>query len=102
MFHGCIVEVESKILVHIVKLGMLSKWPLYQVLQKIRSLLSELDVSLSHIFREANSSADAMATAKFGEDKLFTSFELLPAKVKFAMCLDRLSVPYVRFHCVRE
>ncbi|XP_027157989.1 uncharacterized protein LOC113759610 [Coffea eugenioides] len=56
-----LVEVDSKSLVGLLNAGATSRWPLCNTLCRIRALLSSLSATVSHVFREANASADALA-----------------------------------------
>ena len=69
------------------------------MLQNIRFLLYGLGISMTHIFKKANSVYDALASIRLGLDNIFTLVESLPLKVRLAMQLDRLSITFVR-HCV--
>ncbi|XP_071928141.1 uncharacterized protein [Coffea arabica] len=57
------VESESKVLVQLVNSDVVSKWPVYNVLREIRHFLHRMNAPLHHVFREANSVADAFASS---------------------------------------
>ena len=56
-----VLEVDSEDLVCLVESQAGTKWPLCNVLHKIRSLMTSLNSSPRHIFREADSTADKLA-----------------------------------------
>ena len=60
------VESESKVLVQLVNSDVVSKWPVYNVLREIRHFLHRMRAPLQHVFREANSVADALASFQVG------------------------------------
>lgn len=101
-FSSFAIEVDSKALVQLVQLGLVSRWPLCHFLQPICLLLRDLNTSLSHVFREANTAVDAIAAAKLDTDLLLTPPDLLPSKVQFTIRLDLLYVSYVRMPRIRE
>ena len=50
---GCshpLVEVDSEVLARMVCLGTLAKWPLCNVLRRIRGLLQELAAAVVHVY----------------------------------------------------
>nr|XP_027124110.1 uncharacterized protein LOC113740785 [Coffea arabica] len=57
-----LVEVDSAGLVHLLDSGALAKWPLCRLIRQIRALLQSFNTTAKHIFREANSAADKLAT----------------------------------------
>ncbi|XP_027171546.1 uncharacterized protein LOC113771125 [Coffea eugenioides] len=85
---GLLVEVDSQVLVHLIQSGTVSKWPLCNMLRRIRHLLASLASSCSHIFQEANSSADLMANLRWGTDFFCTSHQQLPSTVRASILLD--------------
>ena len=99
---GFQAEVDSKSFVLMVSSGALARWPLCNVLRRIRSLLSELEVSLLHIFREVNLAADVLATSQIGLDVVFSLERSLLNRVRSFIQLDSLSIPSVRLNPVRE
>nr|XP_027120329.1 uncharacterized protein LOC113737276 [Coffea arabica] len=96
-FCPSLVEVDSKTLVHLVGSGVIAKWPLCNILRKIRDLLEGFSASLSHIFREANSSADRLAALGAGSTRVYDQVHQLPALVRASISLDARGVPGVRW-----
>ena len=73
-FTGFMAEVDSKSLVTMVSSDILARWPLCNVLRLIRALLSGLGVYLHHVFRQANSAVDALASSHLGLSRRRTVF----------------------------
>nr|XP_027093693.1 uncharacterized protein LOC113714094 [Coffea arabica] len=92
-----LVEVDSKALVQLVGSGVIAKWPLCNTLRKVRDLLQGFSASFSHIFREANSSADRLAAIGAGGTRVYDQFQQLPALVRASIILDARGVPGVRW-----
>ena len=83
-----LVEVDSKSLVDLLNTGATSRWPLCNTLRRIRALLSSLSATVSHIFREANASADALAGLRMSSELFCTSLPQLQHFVRATICLD--------------
>nr|XP_027068031.1 uncharacterized protein LOC113693644 [Coffea arabica] len=92
-----LVEVDSKTLVQLVGSGVIAKWPLCNTLRKVRDLLQGFLASFSHIFREANSSADRLASIGAGGTPVYDQFQQLPALVRASIILDARGVPGVHW-----
>ena len=93
MAGNVLMEVDSNVLVQLVSYGLVARWSLVGTLQHIRALLNELHASLDHIFRKANSLANALAFSKLERDLVFTSSKHMPIRVKYSMQLDKFLVP---------
>ncbi|XP_019167706.1 PREDICTED: uncharacterized protein LOC109163417 [Ipomoea nil] len=64
-------------------------WRIREPVLYIRACLSEWGSTIRHVFREANQVADALAEEALNTDpKVFSSFVLMPNKVKLAMMYD--------------
>ncbi|XP_071921849.1 uncharacterized protein [Coffea arabica] len=61
-YSSLVVESDSRVLVNMVCFGALSKWPLCNLLREIRHWLEKLNGSLHHMYREANSVTDTLAS----------------------------------------
>ncbi|XP_071920627.1 uncharacterized protein [Coffea arabica] len=92
-----VVEVDSKALVQLVVSGAIAKWPLCNILRKIRSLLEGFSATVSHIFREANSSADRLAAVGASGICIYDHIHQVPAIVRATIVLDARGVPGVRW-----
>ena len=90
------VESDSKVLVQLVRSDIVSKWPLRNALWEIRFLLRRMRAPLHHVFREANSVADALASLQMGGQQFYTSIEALPPRARGEARLDRYEVPRLR------
>ncbi|XP_071939796.1 uncharacterized protein [Coffea arabica] len=92
-----LVEVDFKALVQLVVSGAIAKWPLCNILRKIRCLLEGFSASVSHIFREANSSADRLAAVGAGGVCIYDHVHQVSAIVRASIVLDSCGVPCVRW-----
>ena len=92
---------DSESLVRLLEAGSLSKWPLCNSLRRIQELLRTFHSTVTHIFKEANSAADKLATMEAQDDFLSTAFQQLPGGVKATILLDGREIPFVRTQVVR-
>nr|XP_027093592.1 uncharacterized protein LOC113713995 [Coffea arabica] len=92
-----LVEVDSKSLVDLLHAGATSRWPLCNTLRRIRALLSSLSAVVSHVFREANASADTLAGLRLSSELFCTSSHKLPHLVRSIVYLDSREVPSLRW-----
>jgi len=90
-----IIEVDSQILVQLINAIGRAKWPLCNVLDRIRHCMLQLSASITHIFRKANSVADFLSSLNFSGRHIF-SFNDLPDKCRSLVRLDSFSFPYIR------
>lgn len=97
-----VAEVDSSVLVRMVSSCGPARWPLVNTLRHIQWLSGQMGVSVAHIYREANTVADALACARLQQDGIFTVRAELPRKARSALQLDRLSVPSIRLGRVRH
>ncbi|XP_027158365.1 uncharacterized protein LOC113759984 [Coffea eugenioides] len=93
---GVLVEVDSAVLVSLVKSSVLGGWLYCSVLRRIRRLLDQVAVSFRHIFREANGVADRLAALQGCPSKVFDSPQLLPREVRGCIAMDVAQVPSFR------
>ena len=97
---GVLVEVDSAVLVSLVKSSALGGWSYCNVLRKIRRLLGQVSGSFQHVFREANMVADKMAALQRFLNTVFDSISLLPWDIRGCLALDAREFPFVRLvHC---
>ena len=96
-FRPSLVEMDSKALVQLVVSGVIAKWPLCNILRKVRGLLEGFSASISHIFREANSPADRLAAIRAVGVRVYDHVQQLPALVRASLILDSRGVPGVRW-----
>ena len=73
------VEVDSQSLVQLVKSSQHSSWTLCYHLCRVRRLLVQLGATVSHVYRECNMVADALATSSLGRSVIFQDEASLPA-----------------------
>ncbi|XP_071900994.1 uncharacterized protein [Coffea arabica] len=93
----CVAEVDSRVLVSLVSLDASSHWPLCNSIRHIKIVVTALGAFVAHIFCEANSVADALASSKLPSDVVFSSEASLPPRTRSTLQLDRLQIPYVQF-----
>ncbi|XP_027171434.1 uncharacterized protein LOC113771000 [Coffea eugenioides] len=89
-------ESDSLALVQMVNSGVVARWPLCNVLRRIRHLLMELGATVTHVFREANMVADALASLQVGHDMMYLSEDAIPRRIKTLLRFDTLNIPHVR------
>ena len=82
--------------------GGVSKWPLCNTLRSIKTLLNALSASISHVVREANSSADKLVGLRLPSKLYYTSYPQLLGIVRASKTLDSREVFYLRWRFVRE
>ncbi|XP_071926081.1 uncharacterized protein [Coffea arabica] len=92
-----LIEVDSKTLVQLLASGVIGKWPLCNVLRQIRDLLDGFSASISHVFREANSSADRLVAVGAGGTWVYDQAHQLPPLVRASINLDSRGVPGLRW-----
>ncbi|XP_071917245.1 uncharacterized protein [Coffea arabica] len=92
-----LVEVDSKSLVDLLNAGAMSRWPLCNTLRRIQALLSSLSATVSHVFREANASADALTGLRLPSKLFCTSLPQLPHLVRATVYLDSREFPSLRW-----
>lgn len=96
---GLLVEVDSKVLVSLVEKQSTSSWSICYLLSSIRHLLRVLQGRLSHVYRQANSVADAIASFPFIHQGVIHH---LPSSIMAVVNLDKVGIPQVRRFHVRE
>ena len=97
-----LVEVDSKSLVGLINAGATSRWPLCNTLRQIRELLSSFSASVTHVFREANSSADKLAGLRLSSELFCTSFQQLPNLVRASIVLDSREFSSLRWQVIGQ
>ncbi|KAJ8766710.1 hypothetical protein K2173_005321 [Erythroxylum novogranatense] len=88
---------DSKLLVQFLIEGARWPWEIFYILAELRTLSLQVQGSLSHVYRETNHVADALAKeAVLTPLSMSYHFSSLPRFVKGLLHLDRLSIPSVR------
>ncbi|XP_071901141.1 uncharacterized protein [Coffea arabica] len=96
-----IVESDSKVLVQLVNSEVVSKWTVCNVPREIRHFLRQMNAPLHHVFREANSVADALASLRLGGQRCSASFVALPLGARGEARLDCYEVLRLREVLIR-
>ncbi|XP_071914127.1 uncharacterized protein [Coffea arabica] len=91
-----IVESDSKVLVQLVNSEVVSKWTVCNILREIRHFLRQINAPLHHVFCEANSVADALASLRLGGQRCYASFAALPLRARGEARLDCYEIPRLR------
>lgn len=96
-FQAPILESDSQLLVNWLHLKLPWPWQLFHLLHELSSSASSLQVQVVHVFREANSVADALAklASSTQTSHSFTS-STLPREIRGLIALDQRQFPYVR------
>lgn len=91
-----LIECDSKVLVQIINKAAHCPWTILAYVREIKSLILSED-SISHIFREANTVADLLASQACSNNcNSFYSSSELPRNIKGAARLDKLGMPSIR------
>ncbi|PKU59032.1 hypothetical protein MA16_Dca025565 [Dendrobium catenatum] len=91
------IEVDSLLLIQIIKNVDVFYTQFFYIIRKIRMALSTLNYTIKHIFREGNTCADCMAKlgSRLEEDMEF-GIDNLPHILKGLVNLDKIGLPYIR------
>ncbi|KAM7461730.1 hypothetical protein LguiA_029851 [Lonicera macranthoides] len=92
------VEVDSLILVQVVKQQIRVPWCIHFELKEIMHLLGQVNFQISHIYRESNKCADFLANIGCKERVFlnFVEFESCPHYLKGLLKIDRAGLPSLR------
>lgn len=73
-------------------------WTITQKMEEIKSMISQLNFQIQHIFREANQLADHIANTVSNQEnsRKFLSFNQLTSKGKSILVTDKKRIPTVR------
>lgn len=88
---GFIAEADSKLVTSCVNEGETTPWRIIQIVEEIKGIFIEGNITLQHCYREANKIADKLATMSHTHRQklIFTRYEDLPKQVKGLMQLDK-------------
>ncbi|OVA09801.1 Ribonuclease H domain [Macleaya cordata] len=90
------VRVDSKLVASWYHLKYKIPWTILRWWNKIRETARNLDLLVSHVYRELNAPADAMANMGFSTRTDHTFLSDFPPRIVGLAHLDRLGVPYFR------
>lgn len=92
------IEMESLELIHILRGKSHCPWHIHYYIRYIRSLLSDITLYITHIFREGNKVADGLANEAIDkrDRKNYEALTEFPRYVYGVFLLDRASLPGVR------
>ena len=98
-FHFLQVEMDSQVLLAMVNGNGRIPWTLWKTISRIQTLALGRQVTFTHVYREANGVADALANlaSSTGVCQSFGA-STLPDHIQGLARLDRMRVPYVRLH----
>ncbi|XP_071912297.1 uncharacterized protein [Coffea arabica] len=91
-----LVEVDSTVLVSLVKSSALGGWSHYNLLRQIRRLRDQVSVSFIDTFREANMVADRLAALQGYPSMVFDSVQQLPREIRGCLAMDGREFPSLR------
>ncbi|KAL6133948.1 hypothetical protein ACLB2K_066181 [Fragaria x ananassa] len=92
-----IIEPDSAILVQLMNNSEFSNHPLGSLLQGCSSLMNKMEsVTLSHVFRECNSTVDVIAKCSISHEFDFVYFDSPPAHAADAFLNDLCAVSKIR------
>lgn len=92
------LELDSLILVQILRGEIHCPWHIYYYVHVIRAYLQKCTHKITHIYRESNSVADGLANEAIDcqHSKLFHNLERLPKHISRAAVLDMTSLPAIQ------
>nr|XP_027120504.1 uncharacterized protein LOC113737473 [Coffea arabica] len=91
-----LMEVDSAVLVPLVKSLALGGWSHCNLLRRIRRLLDQVSVSFIHIFREANMVVDRLAALQGCPSMVFDSVQQLSREICGCLAMDAREFPSLR------
>ena len=91
-----LVEVDSAVLVSLVKSSALGGWSYCNLLRRIHQQLDQVSVSFKHIFHEANMVADRLAALQGYPSMVFDSLYHLPREIRGCLAMDAREFPSLR------
>lgn len=92
------LELDSLVLVHILRGESNCPWHIYYYIEAIKSLLASIVCVVTNIYREGNKVADGLANEAVdmgGNCVFFISYEL-PKKIQGSFLLDKGGIPSFR------
>jgi ribonuclease HI len=100
-FRNVELEVDSETVVCVIKTGCLKSNGGYSLLKRIKQLMAkDWRVEVSHIYREANKCADAMANIGCLQDFHFEFYDCCPVPVRDVYNLDMMGNTTPRLVCL--
>ena len=90
------VEVDSAVLVSLVKSSALGGWSHYNLLRRIHHLLVQVVGSFTHIFREANMVADRLAALQGYPSMVFDFIQHPPREIRGRLAMDTREFSSIR------
>lgn len=93
------LEMDSFILLQILKKEVDTPWPVAYEVRERWSSLNQMDVKLMHAYREINQAAEAFANigSKVQKNVNLYCFRDLPHRLKGIVNLDRMDSPTLRW-----
>ena len=91
-----LVEVDSAVLVSLVKSSAIGGWSYCILLRRIRRLLDQVSVLFEHIFRETNMVADRIAALHGYPSMVFDSPHQLSREIRGCLAMDAREFPSLR------
>lgn len=87
------IEGDSKLLIDCIKGTCATSWRAKTIVENIVTLLQKFDfMKINHVYREANSVADALANLGHEEEDSRIWFNKLPSRASYALTLDQLGL----------
>jgi ribonuclease HI len=100
-FRNVELEVDSETVVCVIKTGCLKSNGGYSLLKRIKQLMAkDWRVEVSHIYREANKYADAMANIGCLQDFNFEFYDCCPVSIRDVYNLDMMGNTTPRLVCL--
>lgn len=95
-FSGFLVEVDNEALVKVIKSKAVGCWSISYTLETVHKVIVGFNLSISHVFREANRVADSLAGLKGIHSTIFEDFHMLPSGVWRLVVVDASGLSSIR------
>ncbi|KAL0325030.1 UNVERIFIED_CONTAM: putative ribonuclease H protein [Sesamum radiatum] len=91
-------ELDALHVIHLIFRQVRGVWYIQNMLQHIQIYLKQIEVRISHIFREGNQATDYFANQALEVDEIsIVNHDQLRGTIMGIVKMDRLSLPYFRF-----
>ncbi|PHT36883.1 hypothetical protein CQW23_24583 [Capsicum baccatum] len=94
------IESDSLMMVNFIRKVWTIPWELTEAVEVIRTIMININVTISHIYREGNKLADALANLTFQSEDA-TIITQLPADIRKIMNIDIKQIPNLRIRIIR-
>lgn len=102
-WHDMEIESNSLALVNIVRNVWRIPWEMIEAVDEIRNLMSNINATITHIYREGNTLADYSANLATQSEHAttFNNFQQLPTAGRKILNMDKMQIPNLRIRPTR-